>query len=180
MGSQLTRIREELEELTLEELNNVYKILTVHFKKRYWNIQTFDLEGMISGAIVKLLNGDRTSGDSGLVETLRGVIRSDVSHEFEKRKRQSKAEELWSQVLTPPRKRFANLEHDRQQVWQRLRELVSGDAVLLGMVELLETDGNVPMKEMAFELGIPIGDMRLAKKRLDRYRAKLRREWLDG
>jgi DNA-directed RNA polymerase specialized sigma24 family protein len=186
----------ELESLTTEEWEELWKKLRLFTWRRYGSLRGIDLDDVIQQAIVDALEGRRRwpKQEVSLFQFLCGVIRSRISHLLERQRRIVPIESLKPGLHAEDEgSDAASLERSiNEPIGEYLRyeaiynrgfydllvdtmcESVEGDGELVNIVRLWSKDPRAKPREIAQQLGLSMDAMRNAQKRLRRKLQTLR------
>jgi hypothetical protein len=189
--------KDPLHSISEQQWTELWHKLRLHAWKRYrWlhDVTGEDLDEIAHQAIMDTITGTRRwpppddgsgeSKDVPLFPFLCGVVRSIVSHNWERAKNKISLDNLPSnfnaEVLgelrqTTASSRIENVT-DYKQLTDKMLELVSFDKEVFRIVELLRTYPDMRPREIAEELGFTMPQMRAAQKRLRRLLDQFRKD----
>lgn len=195
--------KDPLHSITEQQWTELWHKLRLHAWKRYrWfhDLTGEDLDEIAHQAITDTLTGKRrwppVDDDSrqsaepvGLYPFLCGVVRSIVSHNWERAKNKISLDSTrkYSEGLDLDRQTTARNQlvgrageidniTDYKQLTDKMLELVSFDKEVFRIVELLRADPDLRPREIATELGFTMPQMRAAQKRLRRLLDQFRKD----
>jgi len=180
-----------LESITENQWAHILQKLRLHTWRRYRSLSErlgLDLDDVVHQALLDTLDGKRSwpNEEVDLFYFLCGVVRSIISHRLEREKRSVPLENLESRGSVDDsdlasveamiggsigeylryESIYNRLVYDR--LIEQMYELVKDDQELINIVGLWSTDPNLKPSELAEELGVSIGEIRNAQKRLRR------------
>ena len=180
-----------LESITETQWAQILQKLRLHTWRRYRSLSErlgLDLDDVVHQALVDTLDGKRSwpNEEVDLFYFLCEVVRSIISHRLEREKRNVPFENLESRGSVDDsdlasveamiggsigeylryESIYNRLVYDR--LIEQMYELVKDDQELINIVGLWSTDPNLKPSELAEELGVSIGEIRNAQKRLRR------------
>lgn len=180
----------DFESITEKEWAQLLQKLRLHTWRRYRSLSEWlglDLDDVVHQALVDTLSGKRRwpREEVDLFHFLCEVVRSLVSHRLEQEKRNVPLESIGQRAADDSE--LASVEamiggsigeylryesiYNRlvyDSLIERMRELVKDDQELIDIVGLWSTDPSLKPSEIARELGVSIGEIRNAQKRLRR------------